>query len=248
MRWLDADFDFTPVVREWAREVPKELDFVCEAANTKRVAANLAPYALRPPGDGLAIHVRLADVIPGLTSEKLMVMVRSSITFHAQRRIGFFFGGALGDIYNLRSSNFPLTAAALLLQSYVDGFKVNDVAKLSFHGVDKAAAMTQVTRAYAQQIFGDGFYSGDPHPGNILLDVAKGNMPVLLDFGLTKELSVAEKHHFAKLIVSAAEGDIHGLLLSLEGVGLRLRPDVPFDVALLGKFFIFFHFFFRFFS
>ena len=60
---------------------------------------------------------------------------------------------------------------------------------------------------------------------------------MLLDFGLTKELREKERYHFAKMIVAADEGDIHGLLVALEGVGLRLRADVPFDYALLAKYF-----------
>ena len=30
VRWLDPDADFSPVIREWAKEVPKELDFLNE--------------------------------------------------------------------------------------------------------------------------------------------------------------------------------------------------------------------------
>jgi predicted unusual protein kinase regulating ubiquinone biosynthesis (AarF/ABC1/UbiB family) len=61
--------------------------------------------------------------------------------------------------------------------------------------------------------------------------------PVLLDFGLTKEVNEKTRFNFAKLLVAAAEQDIYGMLDSLEGVGLRLRTDVPFDVALLAKYF-----------
>ena len=42
VRRLDPDFDFSPVIREWAREIPKELDFRCEANNMQRVERNLA--------------------------------------------------------------------------------------------------------------------------------------------------------------------------------------------------------------
>lgn len=74
IRWLDPDLDLSPVVREWAREVPKELDFVNEAANTAAVARNLAPLALLPPGDERAVRVRVARVVPGLTSGRLLVL------------------------------------------------------------------------------------------------------------------------------------------------------------------------------
>ena len=60
---------------------------------------------------------------------------------------------------------------------------------------------------------------------------------VLLDFGLTKEVTPQIRYHFAKLLVAAAEQDIYGLMDALNGVGLRLRTDVPFDIALLAKYF-----------
>ena len=45
VRSLDPDFDFSPVIREWAREIPKELDFRCEARSMQRVERNLAHLA-----------------------------------------------------------------------------------------------------------------------------------------------------------------------------------------------------------
>ena len=120
--------------------------------------------------------------------------------------------------------------------SNVAGFKVDDTAKLATNQVDTQGLVVNITRAFAQQIFCDGFYSADPHPGNILVDSAT-NHAVLLDFGLVKELDGETRYNFAKLLVAAAEQDIQGLLDALEGVGLRLRPDVPFDLALLVKYF-----------
>ena len=52
-----------------------------------------------------------------------------------------------------------------------------------------------------------------------------------------KELDAETRYNFAKMLVAAAEQDVQGLLDALEGVGLRLRPDVPFDLALLVKYF-----------
>ena len=130
VRYLDPDFDFSPVIREWAREVPKELDFRREAANMQRVAANLAPHY------GRGIDVKLADLVgKELVSEKVLVMDR------------------------------------------IDGFKIDNLASLDALGVDREAAMLHITRAYAHQIFVDGFYSADPHPGNILVSVDT-KMPV----------------------------------------------------------------------
>ena len=53
VRRLDPDFDFSPVVREWAAEIPKELSFRCEADNMRRVERNLA-YLTPAAGDDAA--------------------------------------------------------------------------------------------------------------------------------------------------------------------------------------------------
>lgn len=39
--WLEPDYNFGPVVEEWAKEVPKELDFRVEAQNLRDVSASL---------------------------------------------------------------------------------------------------------------------------------------------------------------------------------------------------------------
>ena len=52
-----------------------------------------------------------------------------------------------------------------------------------------------------------------------------------------KEVSEDVKRGFAKMIVSADEGDIHGLLDSFSSIGLKLRTDVSFDINLLVKYF-----------
>ena len=45
--------------------------------------------------------------------------------------------------------------------------------------------------AWAQQMFTDGFFNADPHPGNLLVrnEPGLGPLPVLLDFGLCKRLA-----------------------------------------------------------
>lgn len=197
VRRLEPDFDFSPVIREWAGEVPNELDFCHEAESLARVEKNLLPSSPAEgadPLDPLSFEVSFPHVMPGLISKKVMVM------------------------------------------TYVDGFKVDDLEALEVIGADRAALVRDVTRAYAHQIFVDGFYSADPHPGNIMVSRNDGKA-VLLDFGLTKEIDDTVRLSFAKLLVAAAEKDVQGVLESLDGVGLRLRTDVPFDGALLVSYF-----------
>jgi len=189
VKWLDKDFDFSPVIREWSKEVPAELDFRREAQNMVRVARNLAEW--KDLGSPLSVDVTLPTVLLPAT-ERVLVM------------------------------------------SLIDGFKINDMARLDLLGVDREFVVREVTKAYAVQIFNNGFFSADPHPGNLLVQAGK---PVLLDFGLTKSITPEVQKNFCRMLVASEESDIHGLLSALEGVGLKLRTDVPFDVALLSKYF-----------
>lgn len=47
----------------------------------------------------------------------------------------------------------------------MDGIRLNDTESLEAYGVDKQKLVEEITRAYAHQIYVDGFFNGDPHPG-----------------------------------------------------------------------------------
>ena len=47
----------------------------------------------------------------------------------------------------------------------MDGVRLNDSPALDSLGVDKRNIVEEITRAYAHQIFIDGFFNADPHPG-----------------------------------------------------------------------------------
>lgn len=49
----------------------------------------------------------------------------------------------------------------------MDGVRLNDIDSLEALGVDKQKLVEEITRAYAHQIYVDGFFNGDPHPGII---------------------------------------------------------------------------------
>lgn len=51
----------------------------------------------------------------------------------------------------------------------MDGIRLNDSESLEAFGVNKQNIIEEITRAYAHQIYVDGFFNGDPHPGTICL-------------------------------------------------------------------------------
>ncbi|EFJ33839.1 hypothetical protein SELMODRAFT_266894 [Selaginella moellendorffii] len=191
--WAEPDYDFGPVLDEWCREVPQELNFNQEAENTKKVAHNLKSWTK----DG-TISIDPVDVL-------LPEVVQS--------------------------------AEKVLILTYMDGVRINDVAGLDRLGVDKQAAVETITRAYAHQIYIDGFFNADPHPGNFLISTQPPFRPILLDFGLTKSISLPFRQSLAKMLLAAAEGDYSALLSAFSEMGLVLKLDMPEEAMEITNFF-----------
>lgn len=120
---------------------------------------------------------------------------------------------------------------------YMDGVRLNDVAKLKELGVDMQVLVESITRSYAHQIYVDGFFNADPHPGNFLVSKVPPFKPILLDFGLTKSLTFNKKQALAKMLLACAEGDYAALLSSFTELGLKLRMDMPEDAMQVTNFF-----------
>ncbi|XP_062229733.1 uncharacterized protein LOC133927332 [Phragmites australis] len=182
--WAEPQYDFNPMIDEWCKEAPKELDFNHEAENTRTVSRNLS---------------RKTDCGSDSVSNAVDVLIPEVI---------------------------QSTDKVLILQ-YMDGIRLNDNGSLEAYGVDKQKLLEEITRAYAHQIYIDGFFNGDPHPGNFLVSKEPPHKPILLDFGLTKRISKSMRQALAKMFLSCAEGDHVALLSAFAEMGLKLRVDMP---------------------
>ncbi|HMK15496.1 MAG TPA: AarF/UbiB family protein, partial [Methanomicrobiales archaeon] len=77
-------------------------------------------------------------------------------------------------------------------------------------------------RAYMKQIFEDGFFHGDPHPGNLI--VTKGGDIIFLDFGIMGVIRPEKRFIFINIIGSILENDVDTLIRSLEHLGVQIQP------------------------
>ena len=112
-----------------------------------------------------------------------------------------------------------------------EGHSLKDAQQLKSLGIDCALLVARVCEAWAVQMFADGVFNCDPHPGNLLVrpDPTLGPVPVLLDFGLCKRLSLEHKLAFCRMVVALSHLDADGLVGSLETLGLQFPPDIePF--------------------
>lgn len=84
----------------------------------------------------------------------------------------------------------------VLTMSYVDGTKITEATYDK--GFDQELIAERFATGMFEQIFVNGFFHGDPHPGNIF--VTKNNDIILIDFGMVGRLSDNMRHSLALLV------------------------------------------------
>ncbi|KAJ1561761.1 hypothetical protein HK096_003420 [Nowakowskiella sp. JEL0078] len=73
--WAEPNWDFSPIINEWSREVPNELDFRTESKNTIIIRDALAQFSSKiPKSSPLHTNVSFADPVEKLVSERVLVM------------------------------------------------------------------------------------------------------------------------------------------------------------------------------
>jgi ubiquinone biosynthesis protein len=109
----------------------------------------------------------------------------------------------------------------LLVLEYLEGIKITDLDRLRAKGYDLPTVAERVAQIYCAMIFGQGFFHGDPHPGNLL--VMPGHTIGLLDFGLATSLPEGFAAAIATMLVKSLAGDGDGILAAARAAGFEIR-------------------------
>lgn len=110
------------------------------------------------------------------------------------------------------------TTSNLLVMEYIDGIKIDRVDELVDEGYDIDDIATKLTQNYLKQIFEDGFFHGDPHPGNILISDKK---IAYIDFGMMGELSRTNRDKFNEFLYGVATRNMNLITQSVLKIGIK---------------------------
>jgi ubiquinone biosynthesis protein len=102
-----------------------------------------------------------------------------------------------------------LTSSQVLTLEYIEGVKINDIAGIEKEGLDKKKIATNITKAYLKQVYVDGFFHGDPHPGNLF--VLPYNIIGFTDFGIMGYLDRRAKEGLTKVLMATVRNDANEL-------------------------------------
>lgn len=111
----------------------------------------------------------------------------------------------------------------MLTMEFIVGVKVTNVDEIRNMGIDPVTIAGVGFDSYLKQIFEDGFFHGDPHPGNLMV-TAKGDL-VFLDFGVVGILRPEKRFIFIRLLHGIIHNDVDILLSAFEKLGVNIREE-----------------------
>ncbi|MEO5365680.1 MAG: 2-polyprenylphenol 6-hydroxylase [Magnetococcus sp. WYHC-3] len=93
---------------------------------------------------------------------------------------------------------WPLSRQGVLTMEWVDGRPVDDVARGYPGSPDPAVVAENLITSFFQQVFRDGYFHADQHPGNLLV-MADGRI-ALVDFGIIGQVSLQSRLWLADML------------------------------------------------
>ena len=124
-----------------------------------------------------------------------------------------------------------LTTSHILTMEFVTGTKISDTEKLQSLNLDLKTIAKNGTSIILSQIFDQGFFHGDPHPGNIL--VQDDGRLCFLDFGAMGKLTKEQRMLLAEALVAVVRRKDDELLRAV--LKLSANSDDIKDAKELGR-------------
>jgi ubiquinone biosynthesis protein len=92
----------------------------------------------------------------------------------------------------------------VLTMDYINGRKITDLSPMALIEIDGPAIADQLFRAYLKQIFVDGFFHADPHPGNVFL-TDSGHV-ALIDLGMVARVAPRMQEQLLQMVLAISDG------------------------------------------
>jgi ubiquinone biosynthesis protein len=111
---------------------------------------------------------------------------------------------------------------AVLTMEFIDGTRPGDLTADSDLARESALLLVD---AFYRQVFVQGLFHGDPHPGNLFIVQRGGKTRIaFIDLGLCGRVSSLQREHLVQLVVAVLSGDIDGIARMLLRMGHPMAP------------------------
>ena len=122
------------------------------------------------------------------------------------------------------------TTKRVLTLENVYFIKITDYPEIENVGIDLADVANRLFSTYLRQIFEEGFFHADPHPGNLFVEPLDGQewRLVFVDFGMVGHLKPQAKDGLRDLAIAVATKDADRLVNAYQSLGVIL-PGADLD-------------------
>ena len=164
-------FNPTGLVREFAGQIRKELDFTRDGKNAERIMRNMADLE----------GIRVPRIHWNASSRRVLTM------------------------------------------DYIEGVRIDDVESIRDMGHDPVIIAERGFAAYIKQIAIDGFFHGDPHPGNLFV-MENGDI-AFLDFGICMLLRPERRDTIIRLLSGIVNTDVEACISAFAELGVSVSDE-----------------------
>lgn len=109
------------------------------------------------------------------------------------------------EAFRVPAMDWTRTGRRVLTLERIAGIPVDEVAALKEAGHDAEALVANMARSFFLQVFRDGFFHADLHPGNIL--VAEDGAIQALDFGIMGRIDKRTQLYLAEMLIGFLTAD-----------------------------------------
>jgi ubiquinone biosynthesis protein len=107
--------------------------------------------------------------------------------------------------FKVPAVDWQRTARRVLTLERIDGIPIDERDKLVEAGIDPDEVLKTASRAFFLQVFRDGFFHADLHPGNLF--VGPEGILRVVDFGIMGRLDLASRCYLGEMLLGFLEGD-----------------------------------------
>lgn len=212
LKTLDAGFDevIVKVQRPGIQDIV-EIDL----SALRRVAGWLSRVRV------VADHVDLPSLVEEFAATSLDEIDYLKEAANAERFAEDFAGDARVGVPLIA---WERTTRRVLTLSDVTAIKISDVEGLKAAGLDPAAVAQSFAQVMFEQLFDNGFFHADPHPGNIfVMPLTGGGFRLdFIDFGMMGSVPDDLRTGLRRLLIAIASRDGRGLVDGIREVGVLL--------------------------
>ncbi len=180
-----------------------------------------------------SLVTRADSLFPDLRVYNLQGMV-DEFTVQIRRELDFTQDGLNAERLKRNLGDFPcvkipriywqISGPRLLVMDFVEGVRIDDVEALRRLGLLPEEIAGIGFEAYVKQIFVDGFFHGDPHPGNLLV-TDRGEI-IFLDFGIVGVLRRERRQALVDLLLAMSRTDVDGVIAAFRRLDVQISPVI----------------------